>query len=137
MLGVLNATETAVYQSAVVGSGQDVLGETTAAVVQQCRGYIADHPANRLAVGTTLPERAILPALHLIRMELLGRLDLDASDDRRTAKRDAIRFFERVSDGRVAIEQPDGETDDSSGAAQVETLVSQNRRATRDKLAGL
>jgi hypothetical protein len=70
-------------------------------------------------------------------VELLARLDMEVSKDRMAAKADAIRFFERVADGRVTVEQPEGETDDSSGAAGVETISSRGRVATRDTLKGL
>jgi len=95
VLGVLNATETSVYQTAVAGDGQDVLADIIGQVVNHCRGYIADNPANKLAAGITLPERAIRPALHLIRKDLLTRLDLEVSEDRRKDASEALRFFER------------------------------------------
>jgi hypothetical protein len=137
ILGVLNASETAAYQSAVAGSGQDVLADAITAVVNQCRGYIADHPGNSLATGVTLPERTHLSALHIIRVEMLTRLDMEVSEDRRAARRDAIRFFERVADGRVTIEQPDGETDPDGSSPRVETIASRERISTREKLSGL
>jgi hypothetical protein len=135
--GVLNASENAAYQAAATGIGQDVLSDAITAVVNQCRGYIADHPANSLAAGLTLPERVHLSALHIIRVEMLTRLDIEVSKDRMDAKRDAIRFFERVAEGRVAIESPTGETDDSSPSPSVETLSSRTRIADRSKLSGL
>jgi phage gp36-like protein len=135
--GVLNEPETTAYQSAALGGGQDALADALTTVVNQCRGYIGDNPANQLAEGLTLPERVHLSALHLIRVELLTRLDLEVSEDRRSAKRDAIRFFERVSDGRVAIESPTGATEESGAAPQVETLSSRDRIAGRNQLSGL
>jgi hypothetical protein len=137
VLGVLNAGETAAYQSASAGAGQDVLVDAITAVVNQCRGYIGDNPSNELAEGLTLPERVHLSALHIIRVEMLTRLDLEVSKDRAAAKADAIRFFERVSDGKVSIEQPTGATDDSGASPRVETLNSRGRLADRSKLSGL
>ena len=137
ILGVLNASEAAAYQSAVTGTGQDVLADAITVVVNQCRGYIADNPSNSLATGVTLPERTHLSALHIIRVELLTRLDMEVSEDRRAARRDAIRFFERVADGKVTIEQPDGETDPDGSSTRVETLASRDRISTREKLSGL
>jgi hypothetical protein len=135
--GVLNEPEASAYQVAAAGSGQDVLADAIKTVVNQCRGYIADNSANSLADGLTLPERVHLSALHIIRVEMLTRLDMEVSKDRESAKRDAIRFFERVADGRVAIEQPTGTLDESGGSAGVETLSSRDRIATREKLSGL
>jgi hypothetical protein len=135
--GVLSEPEATAYQDAAAASGQDVLTDALTTVVNQCRGYIGDNPANTLAAGLTLPERVHLSALHIIRVELLTRLDLEVSEDRRAAKRDAIRFFERVSDGKVAIESPTGETDDSGSSPRTETLASRDRIATRQSLSGL
>lgn len=135
--GVLNEPEATAYQAAAIGSGQDVLADAVTAVVNQCRGYIADHPGNELAEGLTLPERVHLSALHLIRVELLTRLDMEVSRDRADAKRDAIRFFERVSEGKVAIEPPAGAVEASGGTPQVETLASRERISTRQSLSGL
>ena len=137
VLGVLNASETAAYQDAAAGATQDVLADAIALVTNQCRGYIADNAVNQLAEGLTLPERVHLSALHLVRVEMLTRLDLEVSKDRESAKRDAIRFFERVSDGRVAIEQPTGAIDASSPGPNITMISNHERQATRENLAGL
>lgn len=111
VLGVLSEPEVAAYQGAATGSGQDVLADILGQVINHCRGYIADNTQNALAAGLTLPERCLRPALHLIRKDLLTRLDLEVSEDRR---KDAI------------------------GPVQTVTLLSNHeRQATRDKLSGL
>jgi hypothetical protein len=135
--GVLTEPETTAYQAAAAASGQDVLSDAITVVVNQCRGYIADHPGNALAEGLTLPERVHLSALHMIRVEMLTRLDIEVSKDRQEAKREAIRFFERVADGKVAIEAPTGVTEDSGGTPSCETLSSRERISTREKMSGL
>jgi phage gp36-like protein len=137
ILSVLNSTEAAVYQNTLAGDDQDVLDEITIKVVQHARGYIADHPANQLAAGDTLPDRCIRPACHLIRKDLLTRLDMELSEDRRRDATEALRFFERVADGKVTIEAPDGATEDSGSTPRMETIASRDRIATRQKLSGL
>ena len=137
VLGVLSEPEKAAYQTAAAGSGQDPVADAIAAVVNQCRGYIGDNPANTLGPDLTLPERVHLSALHMIRVELLTRLDLEVSKDRADAKRDAVRFFERVADGNVAIEPPTEASNEPAAAPAIETLVSRERIATRTKLSGL
>ena len=137
VLGVLNAYETAAYKAAAIAPAQNPLNDAIKVVVNQCRGYIGDNQANRLAEGLTLPERVHLSALHIIRTELLTRLDIEVSKDRDSARKDAIRFFERVSDGRVAIEQPTGTVDTSGVSQTIEVLSSNDRQATRENLAGL
>jgi hypothetical protein len=137
VLSVLNALETAAYQSAAAGETQDVLSDVLSGVVHHCRGYIADNPANNLAAGTTLPERAHRPALHLIRKDLLTRLDLEVSKDRADDAKEALRFFERVSDGKIQIEQPTGTLDTSSPNERITLLSRNERQATRENLQGL
>jgi hypothetical protein len=137
ILGVLSAGEIAGYQVASPGQGQDPMQDAIAGVVGMCRGYIADNPSNRLEEGMTLPERVMLPAKHLIRVELLTRLDLEVSEDRRRAATQAIRFFERVSEGKVAIEQPTGDIEQADAHQTMETISKNERQATREKLSGL
>ena len=137
VLGVLNSPELAAYQSAAIGSGQDPLADSIATVTAQCRGYIADNPQNTLADGASLPERTHLSALHILRVELLTRLDMEVSKDRLAAKQDAIRFFERVSEGKVGIESPVTPDPEETGGQFMTTGNSRERVATRDKLAGL
>ena len=119
VLAAMNAAETPAYQLAVIGVGQDPLAEITEQVVQECRGHIADNPANSLAPGSTLPERVFYHSVAMIRFRMLTRLNLEVSDDRRKEQRDAIAFFIRVADGKVALEAGDGSgsVDDTDGMA--------------------
>ena len=137
VLAVLSEPEASAYQSAAIGSGQDVLADVLGAVVNHCRGYIADNAANSLAEGLTLPERCLRPALHLIRKDLLTRLDMEVSEDRRKDAAEALRFFERVADGKVGIEQPTGAIDNSSPSPAISMLSNHERQATRQNLSGL
>lgn len=108
VLGAMNAPETAAYRAAATGDGQDVLADITVQVVQECRAHIADCQHNTLAAGSTLPIRVIYHAVALIRFRMLTRLDIEVSDDRRREQRDAVEFFRRVSECKVAIEPGDG-----------------------------
>lgn len=137
LLGVLNATEKQVYLTAVKGPDQNVFTDLSTSVVHFCRGYIADNVQNRLAEGVTLPDRVIRPAMHLLRKDLLTRLGREVDEDRRKDAAEALRFFERVADGKVMVEQPTGATDDSSPVQSIETISTHERQATRDKLSGL
>jgi hypothetical protein len=113
VLGVLNSAEINAYQTAVIGTGQDPLADAIAAVTGMCRGYLAAHGANVLEAGATLPERCILSACHIIRVELLTRLDLEVSEARAAAKRDALAFFRDIAAGKVAVEDPAGDGTES------------------------
>ena len=135
----MSAPELSAYQVAAIGSGQDPMQDAIATVVDQARGYIADNPSNSLAAGSTLPERCLLPALHMIRVEILTRVDMEVSKDRAESKRDAIEFFKRVADGKITLEQPAGVELDTevSAAPSITVSVSRERIAGRGSLSGL
>ena len=138
ILDVLSAPEKTAFLAAAKAAGQDVLAGVFSKVVNFCRGYIGDNKANKLAAGETLPDRVMRPAMHIARKDLLTRLNMAVSQDRADDAKEAVRFFERVADGKVEIELPEGATDDSgTGATLIETVSSNERQATREKLAGL
>jgi phage gp36-like protein len=133
----MSAPELAAYQAAALGEDQDPLVDITKTAVDEARAHIADCSTNSLAAGTTVPERVVHHLLAIIRFRMVTRLDLEVSEDRRTEYRSAVRFFERVSECKVQIEQPDGETEASGATPRVETLASRDRISTREKLSGL
>jgi hypothetical protein len=137
VVAVLNEAERAGYQAAAIADGQNAMQDSITLVTHHCRGFIADNAENPLAEGLTLPERVHLSALHLIRVELLTRLDIEVSKDRADAGKAATRFLERVSDGKVKIEQPTGATEDSGAVQTIKVLSNHERQATREKLSGL
>ena len=138
VLSVLNDMEKSAYSSLAAGAGQDVLSDIITTVTNHCRGYIGDNPANNLAAGVTLPERCHRPALHLIRKDLLTRLSLEVQKDRADDAKEALRFFERVAEGKVQIEQPVGMATDTSGAnPSIDVVSSSPRSHTRESMSGL
>ena len=134
--GVLNAAEVRAYQSAAVAGGQDPLADAIAAATGMVRGYIAAHPANRLEAGSTVPERCILPAAHIIRIELLTRLNLEVSEPRAAAKRDALAFLRDVAAGKVAVEDPQGDGTESRAMAKPK-VNARTRVFSRDSQDGI
>ena len=133
----MSAPELSAFNAAAVGTGQDPLDDITRTAVQEARAHIADCSTNSLAAGDTVPERVVHHLLAIIRFRMLTRVDAGVSDDRREEYRAAMRFFERVSECKVAIESPTGETEETGASTSTETLSSRPRIATRDKLSGL
>lgn len=113
VLSALNSAEEAAYNAAVTGD-IDPAEEILLTAVREARGHIEDHPGNRLAAGDTIPERIEHHVLAIVRFRIMTRLDISVSEDRRTEYRDARRFLERVSEGKVSIEKPSGAVDDSA-----------------------
>lgn len=140
VLAALNTAESSAYQTAVVAEGQDVLADITGQVVQECRAHIADCHNNTLAAGATLPERVIYHAVALIRFRMMTRLDIEVSDDRRREQRDAVEFFRRVSECKVAIEPGDGtasEDGTDSFASPKPGITARDRNFSRRQQDGI
>jgi phage gp36-like protein len=140
VLAALNFAESSAYQTAVVAPGQYPLDDIIKQVVQECRAHIADCQHNTLAPGDTLPERVIYHVVALIRFRMITRLDMEVSDDRRREQRDAIEFFRRVSECKVAIEPGDGsakEDGSDSKASPRPGIKARSRNFSRDQQAGI
>jgi len=136
VLGVLNSAEVTAYQTAVIGTGQDPMADAITAVVRLVRGYLGAWAANTLGPDGTLPERTILSAAHIIRVELLTRLDLEVSEPRAAAKRDALQYFRDCAAGKVAIEDPDGDGTESLATARPQ-ITARTRNFTRAQQEGI
>ena len=133
----MSAPELSALEVAAAQVGQEVLYEITKQVVQECRAHIADCAANQLAEGDTVPQRVVHHVIAIVRMRMLTRVDMEASEDRRAEYRQALRFFERVSECKVAIEAPEGATEESGGTPGMQTLFSRDQVAGRSRLSGL
>lgn len=140
VLNALNAAELAVYrkvQANVDGSDGDVLPEIIIKAVQEARGHIGDCASNRLAAGNTVPDRVVHHVVSVICYRLSTRLGIKVKEDRKEEYKDARRFLERVSECKVAIEWPEGETEESGNVSTVDVVSSSARVSTRDSLKGL
>lgn len=122
LLSALNSAEATAYNVAVAG-GIDPADEIILTAVQEARGHIEDHPGNRLAAGDTIPGRIKHHVLAIIRFRILTRLDQEVSDPRTKEYSDARRFLERVSEGKVSIEKPEGEIDTSGTSGSTMEVV--------------
>lgn len=119
-------------------TGQDdVLTSTIETTVNRVRGYIADCPTNRLAPGLTVPERVIYDLVVLVRHRVMARLEMKISDARTEEYKEAKRFFERVSECRVSLEQPEGTVVDDGNNQSIDVVRKSDRVSTREDLQGL
>jgi phage gp36-like protein len=137
VLSALNSAEEAAYNAAVTGD-IDPAEEILLTAVREARGHIEDHPGNRLAAGDTIPERIEHHVLAIVRFRIMTRLDISVSEDRRQEYRDARRFLERVSEGKVSIEKPSGAVDNSAAAGgTMEVIESSPDTLDREGLSAL
>jgi phage gp36-like protein len=99
--------ELAALRQKALSSGQgDPVPVVLAEVVDLVRGYVAGHQVNQLGVGATVPAKLKTAALSIVRYELLNRLGMRVSEDRKQAYLDAIRLLEQVARGQFAVDEP-------------------------------
>lgn len=138
VLTSLTGPETAAFKTAALKSGQsDPLAAIILTAVNETRGHIADCQTNRLATGATVPDRVVHHVLAIVRFRFMTRLGINVNEERTQEYKDARRFLERVSECKVQIEQPDGETEDDGSNETIEVVSNSPRLHTRDNLKGL
>jgi len=120
------------------GRDDDKLASTIAQVTDEIRSHIEDCPENKIGAAGTLPERVHFHAVVMVRNRLMNRLGIKISDGRVTEYRDAVRFFERVSECKVKIERPDtADIVEESNTPEIEAVTTQTVQSSRTKLSGL
>lgn len=115
----LAGPELSAVQQVALAQGQvNPLPEIVSQVVDEIRGYIAAHRANKLGAGETIPEKLMSAALAIIRYRLATRLPVKSllTQERVNENDAAIRLLERVADGRFAIEEPEDEDTETHNA---------------------
>lgn len=140
ILSKLSEPEAKALETAAKKAGTNPLAEIMAEAVNNARADIANNPDNVLGAGSTIPQRAKAPVLAIIRHNLLTRVDMAVSDARAREYKDAVEWFRRVADGKVAIEKPDGETappNEQGPVAGFSWARKPTRVNTRDSLKGL
>jgi len=120
------------------GDAADMLPAIITTVTDEVRAHIEDCPQNRLGPSGTVPERVIHHALAIIRNRLLSRLNMDAGDSRKVEHRDAVTFFQRVSECKVKIELPDAaDVVSEANTPTVDVVVSTTQQMAKTGLKGL
>ncbi len=136
----MSGPETGAYKRAALQAGQtDVLAAIMLQATHEARGHIADCAQNQLAAGDTLPERIIIHVLAIVRYRMATRLGIGVSDARTVEYRESRRFLERVSDCKVAIEDPVGAVsgEDQSSAGSLEVVAPTGDRLTKGDFNGI
>jgi len=128
----------AVQQIALAPGQTNPLPELIGQVVDEIRGYIAAHAANKLGAGSTIPQKLLGAALAMIRYRLATRLPVRSllTQERTDENREAIRLLERVADGRFKIEEPT-QADTETHAAQSPRIEAPDRDFSRTRQDGV
>jgi phage gp36-like protein len=73
--------------------------------VSVARGYLKANGRVKMSPDAeALPESCISPAMDYLAFDILKRLGVKISDDRRDARRQAIAFFEKIASGEMSVE---------------------------------
>ena len=84
-----------------------------------------------------IPEGCISPAMDYLAFDILKRLGVKISEERKEARREAVRFFERVADREETPESYGKSENAVSGASSIEIVTSSRLRSTSKTLEGL
>ena len=102
------------------------------------RGYLATNGNIRMSPNEhEIPEATISPAMDYLAVDILKRLDITVSEDRRNARRDAIAYFDKIASGRVTVESYGQGDDAQTGGPAVEIVTSSRIRTDASRLEGL
>lgn len=91
----------------------DPLARQIENTVEFVRGNVRAAGA-RLGPAGTVPGALIVPTLCYLRYNYLTRLGVPVGDDRRRTYEDALATFEKVANGKIAVEPPDEEESTAS-----------------------
>ena len=91
---------------------EDPIKRLLARSVSVARGYLKANGRVKMSPDAeALPESCISPAMDYLAFDILKRLGVKISDDRRDARRQAIAFFEKIASGEMSVEDY-GESED-------------------------
>jgi hypothetical protein len=135
--GSVSADELAAYRDAAIGDAEnaDPIAGQLATVVNLVRGYLR---AGSVEMGPdgTLPETLIRPAMDFLTVDVIKRLPIDLSEDRRRARDAALSIFRDVATGKMRVEDF-GKPSTASSGAGAQLVSSRPNLTTRRDLDGL
>lgn len=103
----LAGAELSAYTTAARASGQaNPLPEIIEQVVDEVRGYIAANKSNQLGAGMTIPQKLLRATLNMIRYQLITRLPISISAERKDDNDKAVALMQQVATGKFAVEEP-------------------------------
>lgn len=127
-------------RSSALGSGQDdPVEEIIATVIARIRAEVGACAKNEVDSDTTkIPASLKRLGCRMAVFEMMGRLQIELSEDERDERRADIRLLERIARCELAVETPDDPTESEvQHGGTIEVVTETPRQATRDKLKGL
>ena len=136
LTGSLSDAELQAYRDAATGENEgDPIAAQLTTVVDLVRGYCR---AGSVVMGPagTLPPTLIRPAMDFLAVDVVKRLPIDLSEDRRRARDSALSIFRDVAAGKMRVEDYGASATASSGDG-VELASSRPNLTSRHQMDGL
>ena len=102
------------------------------------RAYIATNgKVRRIGPSGTLPESLVSPAMDYAAYDVLKRINVPVSEDRRRARERAENLFERVATGKFTPESDGADDAEATDGPAIEVVSTVRERVSAAKLEGL
>ena len=129
--------ELGAYAEAATGApGEENTAGMLARGANFVRGYIRANAAVRMGPAGTIPDSLIAPLMDYLCVDVIKRLPVGVSDERKESRRQAISTFKDVADGKFAVADFEGD-DAANGGSNASLVSSAPSRFTPENLAGL
>lgn len=133
----ISAGEIEAYRTAAADEEQgDPITNLLTRGVDHVRGYLRANTKIKMGPKGTLPESLIAPCMDFVAFDVVKRVPRGNTEDRRTARRDAVALFGRVQNGSFDVESY-GTPETQGSAASSELASSSPRRVTAQSMDGL
>ena len=137
LTAALSVREVEVYKRSADFAGKDPSEEILTTTADLVRSYCRSNANLKLSpTAGEIPVSLISPAMDYAVFQLLKRMPIAISEERKTAQSSALRIFGDVAKGLLTPESYGAAVDASSGKVAVELAVSSRRRVTSEKLEG-
>ena len=118
--------------------GSDPVARLLARTVALVRAHVATNgKVRRMGPSGTLPESLISPAMDYAAYDVLKRINVPVSEDRRRARERAEDLFERVATGKFTPESDGADDASSTDGPAIEVVGTVRERVSAAKLEGL
>ena len=133
----ISAAEIEAYRTACADEEQgDPITHLLTRGTDHVRGYLRANSKIVMGPKGTLPESLIAPCMDYTAFDVVKRIPRGNTEDRRTARRDAVTLFGRVQTGAFDVESY-GAQETQGSAVSSELASSSTRRVTSKSLDGL
>jgi len=137
LAATLSQAEIDAFRASGAADGTDPVARLLARTAAFVRGFAARNGNVAEGPPGTLPESLISPAMDYAAADVLKRVGVPLSEDRRKAREDALKLFRDVAAGAYTPESDGAEESAPTGGPAIEVVAEVRPRVTAAKLEGL